>query len=453
MDKEKEIKAEELNFDGLVGPTHNYAGLAYGNTASFNYANHISNPKDAALQGLEKMHLLMRQGITQAVLPPQHRPNLAMLKNLGFSGSADKLIQNAFQKSPEILAACYSASSMWAANAATVSPSIDSTDGLCHITPANLVTFFHREQESQTTYRIFKKIFSDERKFKIHPPLPSSSQFNDEGAANHIRLCEFFGSKGLEIFIYGRKAFSKEAIKNLHYPVRQTLEAQQAIVRRHALSQEKVLFAKQNLYAIEQGVFHNDVISVGNQNVFLYHEEAFENTKKVLEWIEKNVEFTFYGISVSRQEFSIQDAVKSYLFNSQLITKKDGSMFILAPEECRDFEPAHRVLSRIVDEDNPIKSFNFINCRQSMQNGGGPACLRLRVVLTPEEKKSCLASVFLDEVLYERLVGWVKRHYRDRIAPADLQDPELMRESAAAITELNEFLGLSDANSFQTEVE
>ena len=26
--------AYEVNFDGLVGPTHNYAGLSYGNVAS-----------------------------------------------------------------------------------------------------------------------------------------------------------------------------------------------------------------------------------------------------------------------------------------------------------------------------------------------------------------------------------------------------------------------------------
>ncbi|MDX2347040.1 MAG: N-succinylarginine dihydrolase, partial [Legionella sp.] len=29
----------ELNLDGLVGPTHHYAGLAYGNTASLAHAN------------------------------------------------------------------------------------------------------------------------------------------------------------------------------------------------------------------------------------------------------------------------------------------------------------------------------------------------------------------------------------------------------------------------------
>lgn len=48
------MKVYELNMDGLVGPTHNYAGLAPGNIASLNYASVASNPQAAALQGLKK---------------------------------------------------------------------------------------------------------------------------------------------------------------------------------------------------------------------------------------------------------------------------------------------------------------------------------------------------------------------------------------------------------------
>ena len=50
--------AREFNFDGLVGPSHNYAGLSFGNVASFSNVKSASNPKQAALQGLAKMRAL-----------------------------------------------------------------------------------------------------------------------------------------------------------------------------------------------------------------------------------------------------------------------------------------------------------------------------------------------------------------------------------------------------------
>ncbi|MGA8031441.1 MAG: N-succinylarginine dihydrolase, partial [Casimicrobiaceae bacterium] len=44
-----------MNFDGIPGPTHNYSGLAQGNLAAERNAQQVSNPREAALQGLEKM--------------------------------------------------------------------------------------------------------------------------------------------------------------------------------------------------------------------------------------------------------------------------------------------------------------------------------------------------------------------------------------------------------------
>ncbi|MEE9452218.1 MAG: N-succinylarginine dihydrolase, partial [Gammaproteobacteria bacterium] len=131
------MKTYEVNFDGIVGPTHHYGGLAADNVASKKHALQISNPKAAAKQGLEKMTFLIRLGLKQALLPPHERPNLAFLKRLGFSGTPEKILCNAFKADPKLLTAVYSASSMWAANAATVSPSVDCKDRRIHVTPAN----------------------------------------------------------------------------------------------------------------------------------------------------------------------------------------------------------------------------------------------------------------------------------------------------------------------------
>ena len=110
----------EVNFDGLVGPTHNYAGLALGNVASMRHGGLEANPREAALQGLAKMKSLMDAGYAQGVLPPQQRPDLGALRALGFSGSDERVLARAAGEAPQILRAVCSASSMWTANAATV---------------------------------------------------------------------------------------------------------------------------------------------------------------------------------------------------------------------------------------------------------------------------------------------------------------------------------------------
>lgn len=442
------MQTEEANFDGLVGPTHNYAGLAPGNVASLKNAKMVSNPREAALQGLLKMKFLMTLGIPQAVMPPHERPNIPLLRSLGFTGNDKELVQQVYKASKYIFTVCFSSANMWTANAATVAPSFDTQDHRLHISPANLITHLHRAQEVGMHYQVFKKIFADETKFKVHEPLPLAQYFGDEGAANHNRFVENHDDSGVQLFVYDREAGGNQWGQS-KYPARQTLEASQAIARRHRLTEDNIIFAKQNQMAIEQGVFHNDVISLGHRSVFLYHEDAFENTDELIGTLKKKAHFPLFLIPVLAKEFSIADAVQTYLFNSQLITKQNGSMMLLVPEECRLSERAHYVLSRIIEEDNPIKSFTFIDCRQSMQNGGGPACLRLRIVLSEAERKSCLASVFLDEVLYQRLVDCVTRRYRDRLAPEDLLDPLLIEESQETVAELTQILGLGHIYSFQ----
>ena len=307
--------ATEINFDGLVGPTHNYAGLAYGNVAATTHALTVSNPRAAVLQGLKKMKLLLDLGITQGIIPPQERPNTRVLRELGFCGSDVRMIEQAAREAPHILAACYSASAMWTANAATVSPSADTKDGKVHFTPANLVSFFHRAIESQATARILKAIFKDENVFVHHDPLPRAAQFSDEGAANHSRFCDRYGGPGVELFVYGRKAFGHGDREPKVFPARQTFEASAAIARLHGLTGSKAIFARLNPDVIDAGVFHNDVISVGNQRVFLYHSLAFVDQRTVVDQIRRRFSACCGAdpilIEVTADRITIADAVSS----------------------------------------------------------------------------------------------------------------------------------------------
>jgi len=443
------MKAFEVNFDGIVGPTHNYGGLAKGDLASEKHAFQASNPKEAALQGLKKMYLLMKLGIPQAVLPPHERPFIPLLKNLGFVGKEFEILERAHRDCPTIFRAAYSSSSMWAANAATVSPSIEAQDGRLQITPANLVNNLHRSLEAEINYQILKLIFSDKKHFHVHKPLFKDSDLADEGAANHNRFCSSYGAPGLQLFVYGRNSQDKENYLSHHLPRRQTLEASQAIARLHQLKPNAVLFAKQNPKAIDEGVFHNDVISVSNQTVFFYHEEAFEDTNTTITKLQKRSACPLTFLKVASAELSLKEAVRTYLFNSQLITLPEGSMALIAPFESRENNAAHQVLLRIIEEPNPIQFLHFIDCRQSMQNGGGPACLRLRVVLTEAERLACHQGIFLDEILYQNLVRWVEAHFRDRLTQGDLLDPSLLQESYTALDELSRLLHLGSIYSFQ----
>src|SRR4249920_4113644 len=172
----------EINFDGIPGPSHNYSGLAEGNLASEKHAHRVANPQAAALQGLAKMRALAARGYAQAVLPPHERPAVDALRALGFVGTDAAIIATAARDAPRLLAACSSAAAMWVANAATVSPSADTGDGRVHLTPANLVSYFHRSLEAATTTRVLRAIFADAKHFTVHDPLPAAPQLSDEGA-------------------------------------------------------------------------------------------------------------------------------------------------------------------------------------------------------------------------------------------------------------------------------
>ncbi|MGD0389201.1 MAG: N-succinylarginine dihydrolase [Tepidisphaeraceae bacterium] len=447
----------ETNFDAICGPTHNYAGLSVGNLASLAHTNQPSNPKQAALEGLAKMKFLADLGVSQAVLPPHERPDVWALKRLGFSGS-DAQVLDAARKYPALLAACGSASAMWAANAATVSPSADTRDGRVHFTPANLITQFHRSLEPATTAAVLKAIFADESAFEHHDPLMASPHFADEGAANHTRLCPAHGQRGLEIFVFGRRALAGNPSAPARFPARQTLEASESVARLHGLDPDHVLFLQQNPRAIDAGAFHNDVVAVGNLNVLMFHASAFVEleSEKIRSRLEKD-ECPPFGkegcpplfIEVPESRVPLGDAVSSYLFNSQLVSLPDEKMALIAPMESRDNPRTREFLDGLLARETPIRQVHFVDVRQSMNNGGGPACLRLRVVLTDRERSLVNPAVFLTEGLYESLNQWINRHYRDRLTAADLADPQLLDQSRRALDELTRVLKLGSIYPFQ----
>jgi succinylarginine dihydrolase len=437
--------AREFNFDGLVGPSHNYAGLSFGNVASFNNVRSSSNPRQAALQGLDKMRALAARGFAQAVLPPHGRPNFRLLRRLGFTGTDADVLARAWRDAPVVLACAWSAAPMWTANAATVSPSADTADRRVHFTAANLNNKLHRSDEHVQSTRTLRALFANNDHFVVHEPLPSTPAYGDEGAANHTRLGFDHSAAGVEFFVYGRVEFDPSAPAPKKYPARQTLEASQAIARLHGLEPARTVFASQNPDVIDQGVFHNDVIAVGNGNVLFYHEQAFADEGGTLDALRRalaTVDADLAPLRVDSAQVPVADAVASYLFNSQLLSKPDGKMALVVPHECRENPAVAGYLAQLASSGGPVDELIEFDLRQSMRNGGGPACLRLRVTLTDAEAQAMHQGVIMTDSLYDRLVGWVERHYRDRVEPKDLADPQLALECAAALEDLERLLGL-----------
>lgn len=442
--------SEEINFDGLVGPTHNYAGLAQGNIASSINANQTSYPLRAALQGLGKMRKLHQLGITQGVLPPHPRPHIPTLKQLGFTGSEKQIIERCARHHPLLLNHVSSASSMWAANAATVCPSRDSHDNKVHFTPANLVSQFHRSIEAETTAEILKSLFSNPEHFRHHDPLPQHVNWGDEGAANHTRLCASHESPGLHLWVYGRSQHRPQH-QPKQFPARQTHEASEAIARLHGLTEQQTVFAQQNPKVIDQGVFHNDVIAVGSRNLLFYHQEAFIDAAQVIDEITSKLpDVNLHFVEVPSDRISVATAVNTYLFNTQLVSADGEHNLLIAPTECQQSESVNGYLNELVNSPNtPINDVVFIDVKESMQNGGGPACLRLRVVLNSAEKAAMNSSCLLNNERLDSLESWVKKHYRDRLSPDDLRDPQLYEESLVALDELTQLLNLGALYYFQ----
>jgi succinylarginine dihydrolase len=410
----------EINFDGLIGPSHNYAGLSFGNLAAMRNAGQISSPRAAALEGVEKMRANLRLGLAQGFFVPHPRPNRAWLADLATGVDSAE---------PELLANSMSASFMWAANAATVSPAADTQDGKCHLTVANLRAMPHRSHEWPHALAQLRLAFRDEQVFAVHGPVPPA--FGDEGAANHMRLAPSHDAPGVEIFVYG--------VSGSAFPARQHIEASKAIARRHRLDPARTLFAAQSEEAIAAGAFHNDVVAVANGPVLFAHEKAFADRAGLLATCERLVP-GFELVEVADADVPLADAISSYLFNAQLVTPPNGQMTLIVPSEARDTPSVWRWIERHLSSNGPIRRVEVVKVRQSMANGGGPACLRLRVVADP----STVDPRFLaDDAKLDRIAEVVGRSWPEQIDAAALRHPALIRDVEHGRAELLEALGLT----------
>ncbi|MBO0749570.1 MAG: N-succinylarginine dihydrolase [Porphyrobacter sp.] len=410
----------EINFDGIVGPTHNYAGLSLGNLAATRHAGQVSYPRAAALQGLEKMRANLALGLAQGVFVPLPRPNEAWLEDLAADESTD----------PALIAGAWSASVMWAANAATVSPAADTADGRCHLTVANLVTMPHRAHEWPDTLKQLQLAFADTAHFAVHGPVPPC--FGDEGAANHLRLTWAHGEPGLEVFVYGKSGGP--------FPARQHEQASRIVARRHGLDPERVLFVEQSPEAIAAGAFHNDVVAVANERVLLAHEQAFAAPTAAYATIRERfpeVEI----VTVPASAVSLAEAVRSYLFNAQLVTLSTGGMALVVPTEAWESAPVRRWLDAMLAGNGPIRRIVPVDVRQSMANGGGPACLRLRVVADPATVDP---RFLLDETKADRIERVIAQAWPETLDPQQLGDERLAETVHAARRALLDTLDLAE---------
>ena len=414
-------KLTEINFDGVIGPSHNYSGLSVGNLASTVNQGLIAHPRAAALQGIEKMRHNLRLGLAQGLLLPHRRPNHVWLESLGSS------VERA---SPGLRPAAFSASAMWTANAATVSPAPDTTDSRCHLTVANLRTMAHRSHEWPETLAQLRLAFADQQHFAVHRPVPET--FGDEGAANHMRLGGSHAQSCVEVFVYG--------IRGGAFPTRQHIEASKAVARLNHLDPDCVLFVPQSEAAIAAGAFHNDVVAVANENVLFAHEQAFEDRADFYATLRRLVP-GLEIVEVPASAVSLDEAIQSYLFNAQLVTLPGGTMALILPEEARDTAKVWRWLEKMVVGNGPIREVRVVDVRQSMANGGGPACLRLRVVADPET----IDPRFLaDEAKLDRMAECIRQLWPEQIAPADLEDATSWRRMESARSALYEVLELGE---------
>ena len=409
----------EINFDGIVGPTHNYAGLSLGNLAATHNAGQVSHPRLAALEGIAKMRKALSLGLSQGILLPHDRPNRIWL---------EALATNIEEADAGMRANALSASSMWSANAATVSPAPDTRDGRCHLTVANLVTMPHRSHEWPETLRQLRIAFGDESHFAVHGPvLPP---FGDEGAANHMRLAHEHHAPGVEVFVYGLSGGS--------FPARQNVEASRAVARRNGLDPVRALFVQQSVEAIDAGAFHNDVVAVADLNVLFAHEQAFADKDRFfadLIGIMPGVEI----VEVPAARVSLADAISSYLFNAQLVMTAQGERTLVLPMEVRENAAVWGWLQEMIASNGPIRRLELVDVRQSMSNGGGPACLRLRVVADPQTVDP---RFMVDAAKLDRIAAIVAAYWPEEIEYTTLASPALWRDAQNARVKLFEVLDI-----------
>lgn len=422
----------EINIDALVGPTHHFGGLGVGNVASQQHAHQVSRPRDAALEGLRKAQLIASLGIPQFLFLPPARPRLDLLQSLGFEGDWQQQLDEAFHTARHILSAAFSSAFMWAANSATVAAAADAADHRLHITPANLISSWHRASEAIERGLDLHDMFNESVSSRLHPPLSAIVPLRDEGAANHMRLCEPTGQLGFNVFVYGA---AQEQCLTARFPARQTRAACEAIARRHLLDSKRTVFLQQHPQAIAAGVFHNDVIATSHQNLLIHHQLAFDNAARPLSELEADFQ-SFTGsklirIEVPARDMSLEDAVRSYFFNSQIVCPDRNNMssdrpkmVLICPQQCQEIASARQLIERLVAAaDCPIEDVHFVPLGQSMAGGGGPACLRLRVPLRAAEVARLPPQLRVTERLVDTLTQAIERWYPETLEMQDFCEP------------------------------
>ncbi len=436
------MKLIEAQVDRLVGPTHHFGGLGVGNVASQSHAGNVSNPANAAIQGLDKMRLIASYGVPQFILPPQVRPDIPFLRQVGFQIDDGEALGQVARQTPIVLSAAMSCSAMWTANAATVSPAIDNRFGLPSMTVANLDASLHRAIEADATWQELRNLFPHANVLR---PLPGGAAMRDEGAANHMRLGSDQNQPGIHLFVYG----DGDPEPNQFWP-RQSLLASRAIAIGQGLDPENTFFVKQHPDAIDAGAFHNDVVAASHHELLIYHERAFYDPDGMIQQMADRYEHLFgrplRRIVVGEDELSLADSVSTYLFNSQLISphaddEKSVTPVLICPSQVEQHTRARGLVNSWIrqsgdGESKPFSEVRFVDLNQSMAGGGGPACLRLRIPLTPTELERCNARHRWTEELDDRLRQTVRDFYPTAVSLVDLASTELISKSRQAHAEI-----------------
>jgi succinylarginine dihydrolase len=182
------------------------------------------------------------------------------------------------------------------------------------------------------------------------------------------------------------------------------------------------MFVEQSEEAIAAGAFHNDVVAVANEHVLFAHEKAFADRSALVVNCERLVP-GFELVEVPDAEVPLADAISSYLFNAQLVTPPDSEMTLVVPEEARETPSVWTWLQRHLVGNGPIRRVQVVDVRQSMANGGGPACLRLRVAADADRVDP---RFLVDEAKLDRLSAVIAQHWPEEIANADLTSESLI---------------------------
>ena len=436
MDRER----VEVNIDGMIGPSHHFGGLGVENKASELNRSQASSPRSAALQGLAKMELLASYGIPQFYLPPPVRPAWKWLESLGYCGDKACVLRDCYQEQPTLLSAAYSSAFMWTANAASVSCGSDTRSKRAKIKLANLNANLHRSIEESERLPQLERMFEAVEHVDVLRGLSSSRPLSDEGAANVMRFFSRVGAGGVYAFVYGNEAAesresednSKKADGKRRRQPRQTRMASAMVARSLDLEPGDCFLIQQTSDAIDAGVFHNDVIATSHENLLFYHELAFHNSEEAVAGIKKRfLEKTGEKLEaclVESSDLRLDDAVDTYLFNSQICTDIDGGWRMFVPENCNQSESVQRTLERLQAQYPRLVSIDYCPLAESMRNGGGPACLRLRISLTPSQIDQIPASMRISLSTLSQLRKLVETEYPEKVEPSDFVNPDFAEQ-------------------------